>query len=560
MTNDKNPWVNRKSYSDDWLLRKELSGGGQGRVGRARRKRDGRLAFLKVIKAKKNMERRRRFSREANAYDTIRALGIPRLIESNAHRWEDDEFEPYIATDFIEGPTLRRWREKQTYVALPTAIKAVRKLLTILRVCHANGVVHRDIKPNNIILADGDPSCPVLLDFGLSYHKIEDDSSPTFTGQEVGNRFLRLPELSAGSRIKQDPRSDVSFVAGILFYLLTGQNPAVLLDAQGRLPHQRNEQFARIEQTAGNKAPRLLAVFDNAFDPVIAHRYTNAEAMIEALDGVMRPRTGGRSPGDLRQEIRDMMDTEVAKRQAETHRRLNEALQEIQRVHETVRQSLKIPLVTVQGGWNVSEGRGYNTLRWRRTGSDDDLLSVMCEVREAGDEIVISLSREPVFRTSISDPSYDGRFDDAVRDWLLYRLHDTLYNPYTLPPEAHYFGEQQPVASLEDARDEASRRGLSILAFVYDPTEKKRSKLEHHLRYFLENRKTRETINAAFIVALVPLSQVAVVTDILNNESMESARWIVFDQDLVPIKQEVIYANPQEGERIATKLASQFGP
>ena len=141
------------------------------------------------------------------------------LIESNAHRWEDAEFEPYIATDFIEGPTLSRWRDAQTYVPLGTAIETTRQLLAILSACHASGVVHRDVKPDNVILADADPGCPVLLDFGLNYHESEDDGFATEHGQEVGNRFLRLPELSAGSPLKQDPRSDLSFVAGILFYI-----------------------------------------------------------------------------------------------------------------------------------------------------------------------------------------------------------------------------------------------------------------------------------------------------------------------------------------------------
>ena len=191
------------------------------------------MAFLKAIKAKSKSERRVRFFREASAYDTIRAQGIPRLIESNAHRWENAEVEPYVATEFIKGPTLRQWREAQPRVEVSIAIETSRVLLTTLSACHAGGVVHRDVKPDNIILADGDPGRPVLLDFGLNYHEIEGVGFQTEHGQEVGNRFLRLPELSAGSPLKQDPRSDLSFVAGILFYMLTGQNPDVLQDAEG---------------------------------------------------------------------------------------------------------------------------------------------------------------------------------------------------------------------------------------------------------------------------------------------------------------------------------------
>ena len=560
MTDDQKVWVDQGRWSEGWESLETLSGGGQGHARRACRKRDARVAFLKVIKVKRNPERRARFFREASAYDTIRTPGIPRLIESNAHRWEDAESEPYIATDFIEGLTLSRWREAQTYVALRTAIGTARQLLAILSACHASGVVHRDVKPDNIILADGDPSCPVLLDFGLNYHESEGDGFATEHGQEVGNRFLRLPELSAGSLLKQDPRSDLSFVAGILFYMLTGQNPDMLQDAEGRLPHQRREQYATIQQAAGDGIRPLLSVFDSAFVPHIADRFTNAEAMLEALDSVMTPRTVGRSQEDLRQAIREMMDTGAARRRAETHRRLHEALREVQRVHENVRKSLELPLDVLQSGWSVSGGLGLNTLGWRETGSDDAILSVKCEIRETGDEIVIILSGESVFRTSISVPSYGDRFDEAVSRWLLLQLHDTLSNPNALPPEAHNFPEHQPVGSLGDARAEACRRGRNILAFVYDPTQEQRGRLQHGLGYFLQNRKTRETINAAFIVALVPLSEVAAVTNILDDESMESSRWIVFDPDLEPLEQQVIHANPQGGERIALDLANRFGP
>ena len=56
-------------------------------------------------------------------------------------------------------------------------------------------------------------------------------------GQDVGNRFLLLPELSAGGRLMQDSRSDLSFVTGILFYMLTGQDPDVLQAAAVPLVH-----------------------------------------------------------------------------------------------------------------------------------------------------------------------------------------------------------------------------------------------------------------------------------------------------------------------------------
>ena len=103
MINQQRIWVDQANWRRHWDEVQRLQGGGQGNAWRVRRKRDGREGFLKAMKAKKDSERRARFSREANAYGTINAKGIPRLIESNAHLHLEKEVEPYIVTDFIEG-------------------------------------------------------------------------------------------------------------------------------------------------------------------------------------------------------------------------------------------------------------------------------------------------------------------------------------------------------------------------------------------------------------------------------------------------------------------------
>ena len=559
MTDEPKIWVEHRRWSESWTDLQELPGGGQGLARKAQRIRDGRTAFVKAIKAKRNAVRRARFFREASAYDTIRVQGIPGLIESNAHHWENSGVEPYIATEFIEGPTLRRWREAREHVELDAAIETSRRLLAILGACHTGGVVHRDVKPDNIILANGDAARPWLLDFGLNYHRIEGVDFKTEHWEEIGNRFLRLPELSAGSLLKQDPRSDLSFVAGILFYMLTGQSPDVLQDAEGRLPHQRQDNHARIRSMAGPGPERLLFFFDTAFAPQIADRFTSADVMLDRLEALMKPRVAGRSEEDLLEGIRETMDTKAARRRADTHARIGEALRQIQRVHEETWESLGFPLNRSQSNWGISGTSGRNTLAWVEPGSNEAMLSVQCEVRETGDEIEISLAGEPIIRTSTTAPRYDESFDEVVRRWLLTHLHDAVTNPDALPPEAEYFREYRPFSSLEDAQAEAQRTGRNILAFVYDPTQEERGRLQHCLGYFLENRKTRDTINASFTVALVPLSQVAAVTAILEDESMERSRWIVFDRDLEPLEQKVIHANPQGGERVSLDLARRYG-
>ena len=200
MTGETEIWVNQTHWGDRWAVVEQLPGGGQGNAWRVRRKGDGRGGFLKAIRAKRDAERRARFSREATAYATTMTPGIPRLIESNAHRWDDATVDPYVVTEFIEGPTLRLWRENREQVSLHDAIDVTRELLGILKGCHDEERVHRDVKPDNILLADADPRRLVLLDFGLSFRKGSESDFATEDGQEIGNRFLRLPELAAGVR------------------------------------------------------------------------------------------------------------------------------------------------------------------------------------------------------------------------------------------------------------------------------------------------------------------------------------------------------------------------
>ena len=425
MTNHQKIWVNQARWRDSWVVVRKLQQGGQGKAWRVRRKHDGREGFLKEAKKKKDP----RFFREAAAYDTFNARGIPRLIESNAHRHRDKEFKPYIVTDFIEGRTVRQWRESQVRVELDTGIKATRELLAILCKCHAAKLMHRDVKPDNIIFEADNPGRPVLLDFGLSFREESETDFKTETGEEIGNRFLRLPEFSADSFRKQDVRSDASFAAGILFYLLTGQHPRLLQDAEGRLPHQRTAALTILQELDGTRLRRLMSFFDNAFEPLIGNRFSSAAAMLESMERVMEPRDEAHSEESLLQDIREAMDTQAARRQDATHRRLSEALKQIHRVHVDVRKSLGIVLNQLQTGYSVVGDLGRNTLGWGKPGSEDTVLSVMCEVREAGDEIVIHLSGDPVYRTSIISPRYNGQFDEEIRNWLLVRLREAVTNP-----------------------------------------------------------------------------------------------------------------------------------
>ncbi|WP_319241856.1 protein kinase [uncultured Propionivibrio sp.] len=551
-------WIQDQNWKTRWEKVEELEGGGQGEAYQARRRSDGKIGFLKIIKSKNDPERRARFFREATAYDSFGIAGIPRLIESNAQLHADGTVTPFIATEFIGGRTLRAWRESQQTVSIEKAITFTSRLLDILEACHAQGCVHRDIKPDNIILEGGSPDRVWLLDFGISYHNLADIDFQTEHWQEVGNRFLRLPELSAGSRLKQDPRSDVCFAAGILFYVLTGDHPDVLEDSDGRLPHQRTDALAKLQNAAPHRLALLLTLFDDAFATRIVNRFASVQAMRGRMEKIMQDHPPGASAEDDLQAIRELLDTSVNRQVAATVENLTNALHEVHQVFNRMQQSLSSNLLISQTGWSVTRDSGQNTLFWTRQGSVDRVLSVTYEAVPAGEELLVRMSGETVYRTDFAAPVYGREFQRSVTAWLASRLRTALGDPSALPHEADAFRETKPLGSLQAAAIEAKRRGCSVLAFVYDPTQPERGKLGWALNYFLQNRRTRDLMSGNFVTALVPLSAITAISNILAQQSMEESRWVVLDQQLRPVEQQVIYANPQEAERIVGDLVVRY--
>jgi len=422
MAGTQTPWVDDPTWEKRWEKIETLDGGGQGEAYRARRLSDGKIGFLKIIKSRKDAERRARFFREATAYDSFRVDGIPKLIESNAYRHSDDSVVPFIVTEFIVGTTLRSFRASQTTVSIDTAVTITSRLLDILHSCHAKGCVHRDVKPDNIILERADPGCVWLLDFGISYHDLAGIDFRTEHRQEVGNRFLRLPELSPGSALKQDPRSDISFAAGILFYLLTGDHPDVLEDGEGRLPHQRTAALAKLQRAAPTQLARLLTLFDDAFSTRIADRFATVEAMRERMDRMMQNDPSGSSVNEDLVAIREALDTSVNRRLTATAAKLNDALNKVRQVFDQVQQSIGGNLSIGQTAWGVTGERGQNTLFWSRLGATDHILSVKIEVVPAGEELLLRMSGETVYRTDLAEPDYGDDFQSKVRAWLAARL------------------------------------------------------------------------------------------------------------------------------------------
>ncbi len=199
--------------------------GGMASVYKARRKSDGSMVALKIPQDKFVSDTRfvKRFHREAEVLQKLKHPNIVRVYDHGA--FGDTH---YIAMEFLDGEELDRLIENRR-LSVRASIDIMRHVADALRHIHAQGIIHRDIKPGNIMIlrsaiddkGNVDPGGVRLMDFGIAASKVL--TRLTITGARIGTPVYMSPEQAKGQRI--DHRSDI-YSLGIVFYeSLTGQAP-----------------------------------------------------------------------------------------------------------------------------------------------------------------------------------------------------------------------------------------------------------------------------------------------------------------------------------------------
>jgi serine/threonine-protein kinase len=275
-----------KPWDEKWEIVKPIGGGGQGDTFLVKPKDSTILSqsfVLKKLKNQKDAERRKRMHREVAALSTLDCPGIPRLIESNSDQFDSD-VPLYMIGEFIEGKTISQILDPAPPMGIADAVNLVLKLLETIQYCHKLGIVHRDIKPDNIIIRHDNIADPVVIDFGISFN--ESDAGGTILtepGQQLGNRFLALPELQVNSSMQRDPRADITQCCGILFFAIVGSPPVTLLDCEGRMPHQRPESQKALAKHPDDLLAKVNGIFDRAFGTHIDYRWQSIPELQQAL-------------------------------------------------------------------------------------------------------------------------------------------------------------------------------------------------------------------------------------------------------------------------------------
>ena len=246
---------------------------------------DNRKIYVyKKLKQQKDEKRRARMFREVSCLKSLIHPNIVSVVDTNVEKYEDLNCNLFFVTSYIEGQNLDNFIKSRENLSLDLIIRAFINLINTVAYCHEENIIHRDIKPDNIMCLNNDINNLILIDFGLSFN--QDDKNITPTSEHLGNRFLYLPELQNGN--KTDKRSDITQLCGILFFMLTKKYPVNLQNEKDEMPHQREDikdYFAKMFKN--NQLDKIYKIFDQAFQININERYQTIDSLKLDVENIL---------------------------------------------------------------------------------------------------------------------------------------------------------------------------------------------------------------------------------------------------------------------------------
>jgi serine/threonine protein kinase len=265
-----------------YRVRGFIGKGSIARVYLAEDERSGRPVAVKILDESHRGDEitRTRFLREARA---VTKVGHPNNVEVLEAGIRDDDSAPYLVMEFLFGEPVGRYLAREGTCPREIALPALRQAASALAAAHQKGIVHRDIKPDNLFFIGepGDPYELKVLDFGCS--KLQ-RSDLTAAGVLLGTPGYMAPEQIVAEEV--GPRTDIYGLGLVMYRMATGQLPVPSAEDVVVLAHQLHAPPPPPTKLVPDLDPRFEAVIMTAIRKNPANRYPNMHILLDDLGKV----------------------------------------------------------------------------------------------------------------------------------------------------------------------------------------------------------------------------------------------------------------------------------
>ena len=286
MVGDRQDAIAIQALEADYQIIRELGRGGMAVVYLARDRATRAEIAIKLVRAKyvEDEEALARFAREA---DLLARLQHPRIVTIHAIRQLENN-SLAIIMEMVPGRTLKEVIRRRGPLSYDRATTVLCDIAEALAYAHGKGVVHRDVKPENIFL-DESTGRALLSDFGVA-RTMDNDTSLTVTGVAIGTPSYMSPEQIDGTSL--DGRSDIYSLGLVGWEMLTGRKPWDGESLYSVIYRQKNDRLPSLELLHPGHPESLLTGIEVAIEKDPNARWASAEALIDQLSvsHAMRPR------------------------------------------------------------------------------------------------------------------------------------------------------------------------------------------------------------------------------------------------------------------------------
>ena len=253
-----------------WTLERLIGVGGMAAVYAARH-RVGTTAAIKILHPEiaRSTELRLRFEREAMAMGKLEHPGCVKVLDIDVTK----DGSPFLVMELLEGESLKERCARDGHLPMPELLRVVDEALDVLAAAHGEGIIHRDIKPDNLFLTKDGPV--KVLDFGIA--RMREGAAMTMIGERLGTLPYMPPEQVKGSNI--DARADLFAVGAVMFRIIAGRRVHDVKTESEMVVAMSSEPAPPLASVCETVPDGVARVVDRALAFSVADRYPDAHRM-----------------------------------------------------------------------------------------------------------------------------------------------------------------------------------------------------------------------------------------------------------------------------------------